>query len=332
MFGGEILKISKTCVFPVAKFGPYTPALNQLLIALISPQFTRSFTVRTSLILLLVIASFGCNTTMTSSDSLNLTLRSRDKTTGEISIQDTKWDPKKTALVICDMWDDHWCKGAAKRVVELTGPVNQLVEKAREQGVFIVHAPSSTVSFYDGTLQRKLAQEASFHKTPKPLSTEDRWGTKWCYPDKERGEPEMPIDDSDMGCDCKEKCEIRSAWTRQIKSIDIKDGDAITDNGQEVYNLYKERGIENVIICGVHLNMCVLGRPFAIRQMVQQGMNVALVRDLTDTMYNSQKAPFVNHFSGTDLVVAHVEKYWCPSFESSDILGGKAFVFSEDKR
>ena len=29
-----------------------------------------------------------------------------------------------------------------------------------------------------------------------------------------------------------------------------------------------ERKIENVIILGVHLNMCVLGRPFAIRQMV----------------------------------------------------------------
>ena len=21
-----------------------------------------------------------------------------------------EWDPKKTALIICDMWDDHWCR------------------------------------------------------------------------------------------------------------------------------------------------------------------------------------------------------------------------------
>ena len=24
-----------------------------------------------------------------------------------------EWEPAKTALVICDMWDQHWCKGAA---------------------------------------------------------------------------------------------------------------------------------------------------------------------------------------------------------------------------
>ena len=22
------------------------------------------------------------------------------------------WDPKQTAIVICDMWDQHWCQGA----------------------------------------------------------------------------------------------------------------------------------------------------------------------------------------------------------------------------
>ena len=25
-----------------------------------------------------------------------------------------EWNPKKTALIICDMWDNHWCKGAAR--------------------------------------------------------------------------------------------------------------------------------------------------------------------------------------------------------------------------
>ena len=68
-----------------------------------------------------------------------------------------------------------------------------------------------------------------------------------------------------------EKCEIREAWTRQIKTIEIMKGDAITDNGQETWNLLAERKIENVILCGVHLNMCVLGRPFGIRQMVKLG-------------------------------------------------------------
>ena len=71
----------------------------------------------------------------------------------------------------------------------------------------------------------------------------------------------------------------------------------LRDNGQEAWNLLAARGIENVILCGVHLNMCVLGRPFAIRQMVKLGKNVVLMRDMTDTMYNHEMRPKVSHFS-----------------------------------
>ncbi len=240
-----------------------------------------------------------------------------------------KWEAQKTALVICDMWDRHWCKGAEERVAEMAPAMNSLVETARELGVQIVHAPSTCVDFYKETPQRKRAMNAPFAKAPVKLSTRERWGTAWCWPQDER-EPAMPIDDSDMGCDCKEKCKIVPPWTRQIKTIDIREQDVITDNGQEMYNLLAEGGIDNVILMGVHLNMCVLGRPFAIRQMVNVGKNVLLIRDMTDTMYNSQKKPFVNHFRGTDLVVEHVEKYWCPSIESSDFTGKPPFRFRDD--
>jgi type 1 glutamine amidotransferase len=60
--------------------------------------------------------------------------------------------------------------------------------------------------------------------------------------------------------------------------------------------------------------------------------NVALVRDLTDTMYNPRRRPFVDHFRGTDLVVEHVEKYWCPTVTSAAILGGEPFRFGADRR
>ena len=103
-------------------------------------------------------------------------------------------------------------------------------------------------------------------------------------------------------------------------------------NGQDFFNVLAERGIDRVIIMGVHLNMCVLGRPFAIRQLIAQGKQVLLVRDMTDTMYNSKMKPFVSHFKGTDRVVAHVEKHWCPTILSSDLVGGKPFRFKEDTR
>jgi len=268
-------------------------------------------------------------------DSLNLTLRSQARQPDgsfkpvEKTVQ---WEPKKTVLIVCDMWDDHWCKSAARRVVEMAGPMNEMLKTARAKGVFIIHAPSSVTDFYKDTAQRKLAQSAPFAKTPLPLATSPRWGTAWCWTDPKH-EAVLPIDDSDMGCSCAgTKCEIVPPWKRQIAAIELADGDALTDDGQETWNLLTARGIENVILCGVHLNMCVLGRPFAIRQQVYLGKNVALIRDMTDTMYNPERPPGVDHFTGTDLMVGHVERHWCPSFVSSDLTGRSPFRFAEDAR
>ncbi len=262
--------------------------------------------------------------------TLTLTLRSRAAPPGAPAVAATEakatWDAKATAMIVCDVWDDHWCKSATGRVNELAGPIDAMLKAARAKGVFVIHAPSTCTGFYKGTPQRQRALDAPFAKTPTPLVTAERWGTAWHWPDAKR-EGVLPIDDSDMGCDCATKCEIRSAWKRQTAAITIAPEDAITDDGQEAWNLLTQRKIDNVVLCGVHLNMCVLGRPFAIRQMVKLGKNVALLRDLTDTMYDPTRPPGGTHFDGTDRVVEYVERYWCPSFVSTDITGKPAFRF-----
>ncbi len=234
-----------------------------------------------------------------------------------------QWDAGKTAIVICDMWNQHWCQGATARVAEMAPRMNEVIEAARRRGVFIIHCPSDTMNYYENTPQRKLA-EAAPKVTPRtPLQG-------WVGLDSRREGP-LPIDDSDGGCDDEPQCKTGSPWTHEIDTLKIQDGDAITDSA-EAYYLMEQRGIENVIVMGVHGNMCVLGRPFAIRQMASQGKNVVLMRDMIDTMYNSRKAPYVNHFAGTDLLVEHIEKYWCPSITSVDFLGGEPFHFRADKR
>jgi nicotinamidase-related amidase/type 1 glutamine amidotransferase len=235
--------------------------------------------------------------------------------------REVKWDASKTAVVLCDMWDKHWCPGATARVAEMAPRMNLVVAAARKRGALIIHCPSDTMDFYKGTPQRKLAQAAPHVQPRVPLQS-------WCQLDAKK-EGALPIDDSDGGCATNSK-NFR-AWSRQIATIRMEDGDAVTDSA-EAYYLMCQRGIENVIVMGVHTNMCVLGRPFAIRQLTQQGLNVVLMRDLTDTMYNPAKAPFVSHFTGTDLVVEHIEKHWCPTVTSGDLLDGKEFRFQEDKR
>src|SRR5262249_39914050 len=56
------------------------------------------------------------------------------------------------------------------------------------------------------------------------------------------------------------------------------------------------------------------------------------MRDMTDTMYNPQRWPYVSHFQGTDLIVEHIEKFVCPSITSDQVIGGKPFKFKGDIR
>ena len=238
--------------------------------------------------------------------------------------KDVEWDPKKTAIIICDMWDKHWCQGATTRVGEMAPRMNEVIKEARKRGVLIIHAPSDTMKFYADHPQRKRAQQVPKANPPADVN-------KWKSLNQEKEGP-LPIDDSDGGCDEFPQCPGGSPWKRQIAALEIQQEDFISDQGDEVFNVLAEKGIENVIVMGVHTNMCVLGRPFSIRQMVSLRKNVLLMRDMTDTMYNSRKRPFVSHFAGTDLVIEHIEKHWCPTITSVDFLGGKPFKFASDPR
>lgn len=259
---------------------------------------------------------------------MEFSLRSRKEVipgSGRIEPQQTvaAWDPAQTAAIICDMWDQHWCAGASRRVAEMAPRLNETIAGLRRRGVLVIHAPSSTLDFYAGHPGRTLAQNAPPVDTLAPLQ-------KWVYLD-EAHEGRLPIDDSDGGCDCEPQCAQGQPWRRQIATIEIAPGDAITDSA-EAYYLMRQRGIVNALIMGVHINMCVLGRPFGIRQLVRQGINVALVRDLTDAMYNSRMPPFVDHFAGVELVIEHIERHWCPTITSDQLAGGQPFRFAGDTR
>jgi hypothetical protein len=54
--------------------------------------------------------------------------------------------------------------------------------------------------------------------------------------------------------------------------------------------------------------------------MVNWGMRCILIRDLTDAMYDPKDRPYVSHVQGTELVIEHIEKYWCPSTTSVDLM------------
>ncbi len=276
--------------------------------------------------------------------TLSLRLRKRVETqpgSGQFRtvVQPAHWEARKTAIIVCDMWDLHHCLNATRRVAEMAPHMNRLLTDARQRGVLIIHAPSSCMDAYKDHPARQNAL-----KTPRAAHLPHDIAS-WCnrIPAEEKGV--YPIDQTDGGEDDdlaehrawadkfqKMGRNPRAPWKSQIDTLKIDDRDVISDGGEEIWSVLTERGIDNIILLGVHTNMCVLGRPFGLRQMAKNGKNVVLMRDLTDTMYNPSRAPKVSHFTGTDLIVEHVEKWVCPTITSDQLLGGKPFHFSGDKR
>ena len=111
--------------------------------------------------------------------------------------KEVAWKAQETAVIICDMWDAHWCKSATRRCGELAPKIDAFAKAARAKGALIVHAPSDVVKFYEGTPQRKRAQDAPKVKTEKPI--------QGCRLDPTREAP-LPVDDSDGGCDDEPRC------------------------------------------------------------------------------------------------------------------------------
>ncbi|MYB50670.1 MAG: cysteine hydrolase [Acidobacteriia bacterium] len=244
--------------------------------------------------------------------TLRLNARSRVEREGVVESLEKPvlWKAAESAVVICDMWDDHYCRNSVSRLEAMIPEMNRVVRNARELGVAIVHAPSGTMDFYAGTPQRERMQAAPHAEPPVPIA-------KWCHLDPE-SEGAFPIHD-EHPCDDESPGERKRAWHRQHPDLAMADEDGISDDGQEIFNYFAQHGIANVVLMGVHTNLCVLGRPFGIRQQVRLGNNVVLARDLTDSMYDPRDPPYVSHERGTELVIEHIERYWCPSIIGNDL-------------
>ncbi|MCA9423902.1 MAG: isochorismatase family protein [Candidatus Omnitrophica bacterium] len=283
----------------------------------------RNFQILT-LFALLILAPGGAMNVC--AEDLVLHTRSRPAEVGQtgepkILYRTVHWDPEKTAIIICDVWNTMKCKIPADRVAELAVAIDETVRAARDRGVTIIHSPSGTMDFYKNHPARVRCLAAPKVTTEVPL--------QWNHLNPEREAP-LPIDDSDGGWEGPLE-DGPAPQSRQHPAIEIMPEDAIGD-GPEIYYFLEQQGIENIILMGVHTNMCVLGRPFGIRQLTYLGKNVMLMRDQTDSLYNPEMPPKVSHHRGTDLVIEHVEKYWCPTLTRTDFVDKPPFRFQGDHR
>src|SRR5258708_37661163 len=128
--------------------------------------------------------------------------------------------PAKTAIIITDMWDQHWCKGATHRVGLIAQKMEPLLEQARSAGILIIHAPSDTMDFYAQAPGRLLAKSAAPATPPPPLTIADA---------------PLPIDDSDEGCDTPGD-KPHKAWTPANQPLTIPPNHLISAHAPDISN------------------------------------------------------------------------------------------------
>jgi hypothetical protein len=249
-----------------------------------------------------------------------LLLRSRSGVSEPVTVPRDDWDAARIAVVVCDMWDTTHCVSAARRVIEMAPRINEVAGRLWRDGALIVHAPGGCMGFYADTSARDRARQAPRVRSRVPVGWQD-----W---DASR-EPPLPStlgDDTPCSCEPGDPCTEGGPpypWTRQIDSIEISSSDAVTDDGEELLALLEHGGIEDVVVMGVHLNRCVLGRPYGIRQLVYWEKRPVLCRDLTDSYHRDPRG----HLRGNEDMIAHVERYWCPTVTSDQLVGGAPFQF-----
>ena len=306
-----------------------------------------------------VVGGVVLTTTMQSSRAaptadgvLHLALRSQqagdeDRTFWRTAESPAEWKPAETAVIVCDVWDLHHCRRAVERLEEFAPRIGKLCDTLRAAGGTVIHAPSDCMPQYEGHPARRRVLELVSENLPAGFVPPPAAKASWCSGVPGETLAEYPLDQS-LGGEDDEPGE-HAAWAAELERmgrnpklpwkmqsvlVPIDAGeDFITDQGAEVARILAARGIRHVMLVGVHLNMCVLGRPFGLRRIGEAGRDVVLVRDLTDTMYDPAQWPWVSHFTGTDRMIDHVERHVCPTISSDQVLKSeKPFRSPRDTR
>ncbi len=92
----------------------------------------------------------------------------------QLASRKEEWSAKRTAVIVCDVWDYHHCYNAVKRLEQFAPQLNAVVVEARKRGCIVIHAPSDCMDAYKDHPARVRAQD-----TPPAKMLPENIG-QWC--------------------------------------------------------------------------------------------------------------------------------------------------------
>jgi alpha-L-fucosidase len=282
---------------------------------------------------------------MPSIPPLSLSLQTRDPASGKPSSQTVSLSPDRLAIVVVDIWTQHYCPGATDWPARMIPAWNEFLGVATKLGIQIVFASAGDdLKRWEGKPQRTRILDLP--RVPMPHSSgflheHDFYGP-WpsgCM---------CPIHELQPGTDLPLiDCKLQKLNPNQDPRIFVRENDLFIAAGHyvppdlpsaiaswaqpaqhELWNLCQARGITHLLYIGDATNMCVINREFGMIQMRRLGLTSVLVRDLTNAMtyygYNpdtKQLDPSLTPAVGTQKSVEYVEKFIGPSIDSEQLFG-----------
>ena len=177
----------------------------------------------------------------------------------------------KTALILVDVWSEHYVTTHLQRGGEITeGRIAPLVGAFTAAGAHVIHAPSPDC---EPRYAHLVPEEAGPRRRPTAAAdwppaefrakTGDYSGL---------GREKEPRD---------EEFQRIIAERRVMATVEPTEGDTVIFDGDQLHNVLRARQVHTLFYAGFAANMCVLHRDYGIRAMSARGYDVVLVRDAT---------------------------------------------------
>jgi len=240
--------------------------------------------------------------------TMNLTFQTRDPKTDEVRTSAHTIDPEKTGVMIIDPWNYHWCMTATQRVAAMIPRWNRALGRMRGLGAQIIWAPSDAANQRAGTLQRERARGIKYEpEVPKARNLECEFTCPFVF-------------HTPCMCGPGIHCHVNYGWDDIAPGLFVGEQDWITCGLEEAYAICKQRGLTHLLFTGLHTNMCLFGKPDALKAMYGAGLECAVARDINDafTGYVPEKA--LTPDEGTAHTVADLERAGVYTFHFADEL------------
>jgi len=229
-----------------------------------------------------------------------LDLQYRNPKTDAVYTKGLTIETSRTAFIIMDMWDAHWCMTCSQRAASLVPRLNAVVNVARKLGITVIWNPTDAIGAYAGTLmyQKALVPEMNAPRV-RNLSV------KFTAPFAPNGH-----------CVCGKgiQCLHHTIWTGQNPDLLLdEEYDYMAAATSQIFSILKKKKIDHVIYLGIATNVCLYTKPGAIKAIRNAGYDCVFTRDITDaiTVYDPEKN--YNLDIGTATSIADLERGGVPS-------------------